>query len=507
MSVTRWLMLSLLLVSPIHAATPVDPELRRFPGEVRVLLPLDEEILVAGPGPAGKTWFALLDRNLGERLRHVFEDCGRCSILGGTSVGEGRVLLAGSRDPRAEGLDEGWALLIDVATGDILRERLLRQPAGGRFLAAAAGYGRLLLAGEMFTDAGAGLDAWLMELDPRTLDPLDEWRLGGPLPDAAAAVLPVAGDAFLAAGWSFSAETGVLGGWIARFGPNPRPVWKTVLDGPQAFDVAGLLRIDGTSVLALGHESRPDEATRSLFFDLRAARIDIADGRLRELLALREPETDRMGVAMLAGAGTALALAMRQRHPDGPDAVELLSLSPTAGFRSLEVWRDGNRATAPSVMAGTGDGGLLIGGWYRPAEGEEGPGGWLARFAEAPLALDPPAGDLVLFLEGPDVEGRLRVILENRGMTALEVVPLGPDSVYWLPPGEATPPAIGAMPGRPPEPVADVERILLAAGARLEASLPAPVEPAGLRAAYSPDFTGRGLGRLVVSAPLPAAGE
>ncbi len=507
MSVTRWLLLSLLLVSPVRAATPVDPELRRFPGEVRVLLPFGEEVLVAGPGPAGKAWFALLDGNLGERLRHVFEDCGRCSILGAAPVGEGRVLLAGARDPRAEGLDEGWALLIDVATGEVLRERLLRQPAGGRFLAAAAGYGRLLLAGEMFTDAGAGLDAWLMELDPRTLDPLDEWRLGGALPDAAAAILPVAGDTFLAAGWSFSAETGMLGGWIARFGRDPRPVWKTVLDGPEAFDVATLLRTDRTSVLAFGHESRPDEATRSLFFDLRAARIDIADGRLRELVAFREPETDRMGVAMLAGSGTALTLAMRQRHPDGPDAVELLSLSPTAGFRSLEVWRDGNRATAPSVMAGTGDGGLLIGGWYRLAEGEEGPGGWLARFAEAPLVLDPPAGDLVLFLDGPEAGGRLRVILENRGMTTREVVPLGPDSVYWLSAGEVPPTAIGAMPGRPPVVPEPPTRVLLAPGGRLETLLDPPPGVTEPRAAYSPDFAGRGLGRLIVSAPLSAAGE
>ncbi len=500
-----------LFVTPLAARQAEEPELARFAGEVRIVLSLPEGILVAGPGAERKAWFALLDEDLAPRLEHRFADCGRCSLMAAADLGDGRILLAGARDARGNGVEEGWVVLVDGRSGEILGQRIVRPPAGGRFLAAAAGFGRLLLAGELFTDAGAGLDAWMVELDPRTLEPLDEWRFGGPLPDAAAAILPVAADAFLAAGWSFSAETGMLGGWVARFGADPRPAWKTLLEGETGFDVAALERAAEREVLALGHESRPDEASRSLLFDLRAVRLDLREGKLGVPLGLRDPAIDRMGIALLAGEAQALALASRRVHPDGPDALELFALSPADGFRSLHVWRDGERATVPAVMASAEDGSLLIGGWYRLEEGAQGPRGWLARFSGLPLpAVRPGREALFLRLEPADGEGYLRVVLENRGMLPLEVRPLAPETVYWLPPGSDVPAQIGAMPGRPPDLLAEAARVTLPPGGRIEAVLRPKVAPGdlrGVRAAYSPDFPGRGIGRLIVSSPLSATGE
>ncbi len=501
----------LFLATPLAARQAAEPELARFAGEVRIVLPLASGVLVAGPGPERKAWLALLDSDLEPRFAHRFADCGRCSLLAAARLGEERVVLAGARDERGDGVEEGWVVLVDARSGEILRQRIVRPPAGGRFLAAAAGFGRLLVAGEMFTDAGAGLDAWMVELDPGTLEPVDEWRFGGVLPDAAGAVLPVAADAFIAAGWSFSAETGMLGGWVARFGPDPQPLWKTLLDGETAFDMAALARLEDGDILAVGHESRPDSETRSLAFDLRAARLDARDGTLRDTAGLRDPAIDRMGVALLAGEPRALVLAARQAHPDGPDALELFALSPAAGFRPLHVWRDGEGATVPAAMAVAGEGSLLVGGWYRMEEGTAGPRGWLARFSDLSLpAVRPRRETLFLQLEPAAEEGYLRVVLENRGMAPLEVQPLAPETVYWLPPGAEPPAQIGAMPARPPDPLAEAGLVTLRPGGRLEAVLHpkvAPEELRGVRAAYSPDFPGRGIGRLIVSAPFRAPSE
>ncbi len=501
-----WPMLLSLLFLPTSAAAAADPEPRRFEGEVRIVAALPDGVLVAGPGADRTAWFAILDARLEDRIFHRFEGCGRCSLLAAAPLGDGRFLLAGARDERGSGVEEGWAVLIDSGDGTVLRERVVRPPAGGRFVAAAAGYGRLLLAGELFTDAGAGLDGWMVELDPATLEPRDEWRFGGPLPDAAAAILPVASDSFGSAGWRFSAETGLLGGWVARFGAEPRPVWRRLFDGETAFDVAVTTRTTAGNLLLFGHDSRPDEEHRGLYFDLRAARLDPVDGRLREMVELRDADVDRMGIALLGGEGRALALAVRQPHPDGPDALEWLALDVTQGFRPLDLWRDGARATVPAALAVAADGSLLVGGWYRLDEGERGPRGWLRRFPQpsVEIATSPPE-PLVLRLE-PAAGGAVRVILENRGMTTFEVAPLGPRSVRWLPAGEEPPAAIGAMPGRPSDPLAAPARVSLPAGGRLEAVLrPDTAGDAGFRAVYSPDFTGRGLGRTIVSAPFVPA--
>lgn len=510
LSVRRLLALLSVLLPAVAAASEPAPVVR-FDGGVRVILPLPDGLLVAGPGRGREAWFAVLDPELRARSARVFTGCGRCSLLAGTLLGDGRALLAGARDPSGDGVEEGWVVLLDAQRGEVLAERIVRPPAGGRFLAAAAGYGRLLVAGEMFTDAGAGLDAWMVELDPETLEPRDEWRFGGPLPDAAAVVLPVGVDAFLAAGWRFSAETGILGGWAARFGADPRPVWTALLDGDAAFDVAALVRTGTNGAVLLGHDSRPDEETRTLMFDLRVATLDIERGATGRGVDLRDPAIDRMGIAVYEGSGEMLVLAARQGHPDGPDALELLALSAAGEFRSLDVWRDGERATVPAAMAPLADGGLAIGGWYRVEEGEEGPRGWLLRLPRSPIALRPSSPDgLVLDIAPAGERGRVRVILENRGMRTREVNPLGPDTVFWLTAADGPAPAqIGAMPGRAPDPAPGKARVRLPPGGRLEAVLEPGVAPEDLpeaRAAYSPDFTGRGIGRLIVSAPLSAAG-
>ncbi len=370
--------LLLLAVSPA-AGKAFEPRVVRFAGQVRIIQPVAGGLLVAGPGPQDRAWFALLDPALEERVFHRFDDCGRCSLMAAAPLGKDRILLAGARDARGDSVEDGWVVLVDGRSGEVLRQRIVRPPSGGRFLAAASGFGRLLVAGEMLTDAGAGLDAWMVELDPGNLEPRDEWRFGGPLPDAAAAVLPVAADAFIAAGWRFSAETGMLGGWVARFGAASRPVWKTLLDGEAGFDVAAILPAADRSLTLLGQDSRPDRTTRSLLFDLRGAVVDPDDGRVDRRFALPDPAIDHMGTALLGTADGTLALASRQPHPHGSDALELFSLEPREGFRSLFVWRDGERATVPAALASDGHG-LLVGGWYRTEEQDPGPRGWLARF-------------------------------------------------------------------------------------------------------------------------------
>lgn len=361
------------------------PDLVRFPAEIRALLPLADGALVAGILPGERAYAARLDERFEIRWQRRFEDCGRCGFLDAGALEPGRAVLVGYRDAERGGREDGLVTVLDLVTGETLSERTVLTPSGGRLWAVDIAAGQVFAAGEAWTHAGAGLDAWILALRRGDLAPLREWYHGGPLPDASSDVV-AAGDDAVAAGWTFSATGGRLGGWIARFGTEPRPLWRhdNADDPTGAFDVAAIAPLADGGWLAAGQTSTPDRATGALALDLRFARF-AADGTLLSFGGFDDAGTDRMVVDILpAGRRTAaghLAVVAARPHPDGPDTLELVAIDPDrAAAEPRFVWRDGTRATVPDTAVFAADGTLLVAGWYRdPAAGDP-TRGWLARF-------------------------------------------------------------------------------------------------------------------------------
>lgn len=323
-----------LLAPPVASAGDAAAALARFPAEIRALAPLADGVLVAGVLPGERAFAARLDEELEPRWQRSFDACGRCGFLDATDLGPGRVVLVGYRDPDRSGREDGYLAVLDTATGGIVSERTVLTPSGGRLWAVDAADGLLFAAGEAWTHAGAGLDAWVLALSRPALQPVREWYLGDPLPDASADVL-AAGDGVVAGGW-----------------------------------------------LVAGQASAPDPDTGSLALDFRFARL-AADGTLSGFGGFDDAATDRTVADLLADdADRHLAVVAARPHPDGPDALELVVIEPERAAACPRLaWRDGDRATVPDVAVRAADGSVLVAGWYRDPPADDPARGWIARFA------------------------------------------------------------------------------------------------------------------------------
>ena len=507
--ITRWLgLLAFIAAVPGAAATAEPTALLRFEGEVRVLLVSDTGLVVAGLGRDGRAWYAVLDpRTLEVRTIHRFADCHRCALLGGTATDGGRVVLVGGRQETAQAVENGWIVVLDARTGGVLEERILEAP-NGRFDAATWGHGKLLLSGEALHYMGARVDGWIVALDGASFAIEAEWPHEAQLPSAAVAGLVLGPEDFLAGGWAFDAASGRLGGWLERLTFKGEPVWRQSFRGESGFEVTRLLPQGRGQILALGHAARVLGTEGRVRSALVLARIATETGTVAGLWRFEDDAHDRMAADALLRPGEIVLLASRTPAAGGPDEAEVVRFREGEGFASLFSWRDGGVATVPSAMARAPEGALLLAGWYRRGEGENGPRGWVARFAAASGGGAGDAHGLVLSLE-PAAPGKIRVRLENRGAGPKRVRRLSAATVTLIP-GDADlePGLIGAMPGRPADPLGASDFVVLAPGERMELLL--EVEPAlmaggSLRARYSPDFTGRGLGHLILSPPLELA--
>ncbi len=471
-------------------------DLVRFPDEVHVLVPTPAGLLAAGPGTDGRAWWALLDPATLAVGRRTSIDCLRCDFRDGAALGDGRVVLVGSWQEATTVPARGWVVVLDPRRGRRLAEATVGGGGPVRFHAVDTGFGRVLAVGEAGPAMGAdavGVAA-VFRADGLVLE--GEWPFEDVRPRSAQVARILGAEDFLAGGWSFEAAGAGLGGWLARFGFKGEPFWQRRFGDGDGFEPVAVFPA-GEVLRLVGHAGLLTD--RGVRFHPVFATVRREDGTV---LAVEGPfdGVDRMVGAGLALEDGAVLLAVARDDGEG-ERGELLVHRPGGRPQPVADLGDRGRPTVPVRLARDGDGVLYLAGWFR---GEDPPRGWVARLvpaAEAATerALTEPLR-LGLVCAGA---GRVRVVLENRGATPARVRPLTTTTVRLMPAAEAPRPGlVGAMPGRAPDPLAEGDRVTLAPGAALTVELPVPAGAGVLRAVYSPDFAGHGLGRLLVSAPL-----
>ncbi len=479
----------------------------RLEGEVQALVATRAgAIIAAGVDSRGRAWAARIDPLSLDPEPLPLPPCRRCRLLDGVALEDGRVVLVGSHQEDATVPARGWVLVMAGPSGRLLDETRLAGRGPTLWRAVDVRFGRLLVGGESQPSMGAevaGLAA-LYRLDGLVLEAV--WPFEGRAPQAVGAVRLWREEAFLAGGWRFGQDG--LGGWLAFFGFKGEPFWQRRFDRSPRFEVMALVPAE-SGLRLVGHEARAGAG--GLDFAPVVAEVAVEQGRLVRTYGPFAARDRMVGAVLPAGDGLLLATTRDQR-PDGPERAELLRWRPGGEPEPLLQIGEGPEGLVPTRLIRLADGALLMGGWIRT---EAGPRGWLARLVQiegddARASDDggaepaPTTVGLRLVLEC-GASGRVRVVLENRGPDWVEVRRLDAATVRLVPAGEAPAPGpVGAVPGRPPDPLAQAPRTVLVAGGRLVLELPWPAAWDSVQAVYSPDFDGYGLGQLLVSPPLRA---
>ena len=505
----RWRAVMAAAVGMMAAAVAVasaseDVALWRLEGAVHALAVAGDRLVAAGRDGAGRAWFEIRAADDGRlSVRRRFADCTRCAFLDAVAVDHRRAVLVGSREERGT-LESGWVALVDLDSGRVVRERTLDLAQPNRLSAVAYGFGKLLAAGSLLRNMGANVEPFVSEFEPESFTVGAEWPFPAILPRAALWVEVLAPESFLVGGWQVDAAGAGLGGWLARFTYKGEPVWRAALDREGALEASAAVVAPDGRLLVFGYgaaESLSDPARLRLGLGLRW--FDLEEGAGEEGWRLSDPAVSRSAADAVARDHAVWLLASRRQGDRAPEEVELYRMAWGETPRLVRRLGDGERAMVPARLSMAEDGALWAGGWYRVEEGAEvGARGWLLRIdpleAALELRLEPVAGD------------RVRAVVRNLGPVPLRVRALTDASVRLVDAEEAWSPLVGRVPGRPVDRIALDHFLELAPGdgAAVVLAVPDALRRArAVRALYSPDFAGAGVGRVLASAPLALEAE
>lgn len=484
-------LLAWLLCMP--APGMAEPQVERtvaLDGQVRALAVADGVLVAAGPTPDGRAWYGLFDpHTLTVRSIHR-PSCHRCALLGAAAGGDGTVVLVGRRQDASTAPARGWVLRVDAASGAVRGETFVAGRGPVTLRAVDVADDAVLAGGEAEPAMGADAVGVAVLLRLPDLALQAEWPFEHAAPQTVQSVRILGPGDFLAGGWALDRTTALPAGWLARFGFKGEPFWRRTFPAADGPEVVALLPKD-TRVRVVGHRVAFDRD--GLHFAPVTVAVEPAEGRIGRRSTAEDSESRMVGAAVSDGEAVLAAVAVGRR---GAERAGLLRLGKDGG-ETLSLAQVRGRATLPAALVRLADGALVVGGWLR---GDHAPQGWLARVV-ASADRGARDGEVPLRLELACSAQGLRVMLKNRSGEPVRVRPLRRETVRLLPAAAAPRSGvIGAMPGRPPTP--PEPRVEIPAGGRLVLELPLPAQEGPLRAVYSPDFAGYGLGRLLVSPPL-----